>query len=270
MIHANGVSSSSGGVCANPVEPTAPTITQPAPPVVDLTVLPAPSAPSTTNQPFYVFVEGQVAASACPTGYQGANGIVVNATTHTVQTQCWSAAAWSAWLLGGEAWQRFESSGGAYDVQVEINRRAAVQALKNQALTNAQLAADQTPGIRRCSEWTGYGESGSECAYTFLTPSQPTAQATISGTEQPPTVTPQAVQVLTAVTGVTKATKLKKIVLPASKQISVSYSSATPRICSVVKNEVKRKAFGSCKISVKISDGSGQVTTAVKKISFKK
>lgn len=270
VIHANGISTSAGGACANPVEATTPIITQPAPPIVDQTVLPIPSAPPATNLPFFVFVDGQVSASSCPVGYQGANGIVVNATTHQVQTQCWAAAAWSAWILGGEVWQRFESSGGAYDVQAELNRRAAVAALKARALAAAQQAANQTPGVRRCSEWSGYGEIGSECSYAFIAPTQTPAEPEISPTEPLVTVAPQTVKVLAAVNNVTKATRLKMILLPANKLISVTYKSTTPNICMIVKNEVKRKSIGTCKISVKIIDRSGLVTTAVKKIAFKK
>jgi hypothetical protein len=270
VIHANGVSTSSGGVCANPVEATAPTITQPAPPVVDETVLPTPTTPPATNQPFYVFVDGQVAASACPVGYQGANGIVVNVTTHQVQTQCWSSEAWSAWRLGGDVWQQFENSGGAYNIQAELNRREAVSGLKARALASAQQAANQTPGVRRCSEWSGYGESGSECSYAFIAPSQNPVEPVISETQGPVTVVPQTVKVLAAVHQVTKSTKLSKILLPASKQISVVYKSTTPKICTIVKSEVRRQSVGTCKISVKISDGSGLTTTAVKKITFKR
>lgn len=276
VVHANGISTSSGGVCANPIEASQPTPTQPAPSVIDETVLPAPVTPQPSSQPFYVFVAGQVSAADCPAGFQAANGIVVNATTHQVQTQCWSAAAWSAWLIGGQTWASFESSGGAVDVQAELNRRAAVANLKARALASAQQAAEQTPGVRRCSAWSGYGESGSECAYSFVTPVQQpeasssqnlTAPEQQSPATQPSNFTPQQVKALAAVSKVAAFSKAKTVALPTGSQIR--YSSLTPRICTVSANKVKKLANGTCKISVKITDKSSISLSVTKKITFK-
>jgi len=53
---------------------------------------------------------------------------------------------------------------------LRVAHLANVVALKALAESVAQKAADQTPGIVRCSKWTGYGETGQECAYTFIVP----------------------------------------------------------------------------------------------------
>lgn len=277
IVHANGVTTSSGGVCANPIEASQPTPSQPAPSVIDETVLPTPVTPQPSGQPFYVFVAGQVAASDCPAGFQAANGIVVNATTHQVQTQCWSPAAWSAWIIGGQTWATFESSGGAVDVQAEINRRAAVVNLKARALASAQQAAEQTPGVRRCSAWSGYGESGSECAYSFISPTQQTqvpsnqplaAPDQSAPDAQPVSFTPQQVKVLAAVNKIRTVTTGKTVVLPLGSQIR--YLSLTPKVCALSTNKIKKLATGTCKISVKITDKSSISLSVIKKITFKK
>jgi hypothetical protein len=58
--------------------------------------------------------------------------------------------------------------------------------LRALALQNAQKAAGETPGLKRCISWAGYGESGQECAYIPLqtnpgtTPSQSSSSSTPS------------------------------------------------------------------------------------------
>ena len=215
IVHANGVSTASGGVCANPVEagPNTSVQTQSAPsveapPTSTSTTSTSPTSndtstttTSTSNStgstgttsgsssststpqastedfskwgsgtPFTKVLKGQLSTSECPSGYQGANGIIVAIGTGTF-TECWPENAWAAYRLGGSIWEQFKSSGGTYDAKAESDRRNRVTELKALAKSVAQTAADQTPGIQRCSKWSGYGETSQECAYTFVKPS---------------------------------------------------------------------------------------------------
>ena len=189
IFHSNGVSTASGGACANPVAPGAgttvttqesETVVGPSSSITTPTSTPAPVP--TANEyskfgngaPFTIVLPGQLSTSQCPTGFQGANGNIVAIGTGTF-TECWPTAAWEANRIGGNVWEQFKTSGGTYDVIAEVTRRANVALLKSQAKLVAQTAADKTPGIQRCSKWTGYGETGEECAYTFI---QPTGSAT--------------------------------------------------------------------------------------------
>ena len=214
IVHANGVSTASGGVCANPVEPGASTTvaTQEAPSVQaptstgtssggsssssDTSTATSSSSSTSGNSsstnsssqtsptsavptedfskwgsgtPYTRVLKGQLSTSDCPSGFQAANGVIAAIGVGTF-TECWPENAWSAYRLGGTAWEQFKNSGGTYDAKAEIDRRSRVTELKALAKSVAQTAADQTPGIQRCSRWTGYGESGQECAYTFVKP----------------------------------------------------------------------------------------------------
>jgi hypothetical protein len=201
IVHANGVSTASGGVCANPVEPGASTTvaTQEAPSVQAPTSTGTSSGGSSTSSdtstvtnstsqtsptsvvptedfskwgsgtPYTRVLKGQLSTSDCPSGFQAANGVIAAIGVGTF-TECWPENAWSAYRLGGTVWEQFKNSGGTYDAKAEIDRRSRVTELRALAKSVAQTAADQTPGIQRCSRWTGYGESGQECAYTFVKP----------------------------------------------------------------------------------------------------
>jgi len=121
--------------------------------------------------PFTHIVEGQVGVSGCPVGFQAANGLIVDVSARKTYTECWPLRAWTANRLGGEAWELFKATGGTYDPTVEVERREKVALLKSKAKEVAETAAKQTPGIERCSSWSGFGESGRECAYAFISPS---------------------------------------------------------------------------------------------------
>jgi hypothetical protein len=183
IIHANGVSTASGGVCANPVQPGAGTTvasetttsvagpTDPIAPATSETVTAVaydPKAIGSGGQ-FTKILPGQHSTSDCPAGYQAANGIIVAIGTGTF-TECWPANAWNANRLGGDYWNQFVSSGGTYDIQSVIDQLAGIATYKSKALVLAQSAADLTPGIQRCSSWSAYGQSGQECAYAFIKP----------------------------------------------------------------------------------------------------
>lgn len=189
IVHANGVSTASGGVCANVVEPGPSTTvkSQEAPTVEGPVTVPNPTptsqpTPITTTpdpnpelanegngKPFTRVLPGQLSTAQCPIGFQAANGIIV-AIGKGTYTECWPSNAWQAWQLGGSTWEQFKSSGGTYNVQAVIDLNNAIAALKAEAKRVAQSAADSTPGIQRCSKWSGYGQSGQECAYTFVAP----------------------------------------------------------------------------------------------------
>ena len=147
---------------------------------------PDPTPPAATvnyrgsGYPFTAIVEGSVGKSGCPSGFQEANGLIVDVSTGKRYTECWPTRAWTAYRLGGEAWELFKSTGGSYDPTVEVDRRAKVELLKAKAKEVAEAAAKETPGIERCSSWSGFGESGKECAYAFIAPSDSGSESTAS------------------------------------------------------------------------------------------
>jgi hypothetical protein len=185
IVHANGVSTASGGVCANPVAPgagaTVPSQSTDA--VVGPTTAPSAGTSSTpavipTNDtsitgngsPYTKLLAGQHSTAECPVGFQAANGIIVAIGTGTF-TECWPDLAWKANRLGGTYWEQFKASGGTYDVTAVIDALSVIADYKARAKAVAQTAADLTPGIQRCSTWSVYGQSGEECAYAFIQPS---------------------------------------------------------------------------------------------------
>lgn len=183
IVHANGVTTSSGGVCANPVQPGAGTtvasetttsVVGPTDPIAKnpetTTAVPYDPKAIGSGGTFTKILPGQHSTADCPVGYQAANGIVVAIGTGTF-TECWPENAWNANRLGGDYWNQFVASGGTYDIKSVIDQLAGIATYKSKALALAQTAADLTPGIQRCSTWTAYGQSGQECAYAFVKPS---------------------------------------------------------------------------------------------------
>ena len=188
---------SSGGICANPVEPgpgtTVPTqsadgVVGPSAPESSTStsapvVVPPNTAPINGNgYPFTVILSGQKSTSECPAGFQAANGIIAAIGTGTF-TECWSDLAWKANRLGGTYWEQFKSSGGTYDVTPVLNAMAVVAEYKVKAKALAQAAADRTPGVQRCSSWTVYGQSGEECAYAGIEPSSVDSGTVTAGSD---------------------------------------------------------------------------------------
>lgn len=194
-----------GGVCANPVElpegsqvpsnpagtvgegdvedaanalPTTPS--NPADPAAGES---AGGAPRGSGYPFTQVIEGQVGTAGCPSGFQAANGLIADASTKKTYTECWPQNAWTAYQLSGDAWAMFKATGGTYDPAAEIDRRAKIALLVAKAKEVALAAANETPGIERCSSWSGFGESGRECAYVFI---DPATQASSETTESAP------------------------------------------------------------------------------------
>jgi hypothetical protein len=278
IVHANGVSTSSGGVCANPVGandadslPSAPSDSVVATdPVNSIQSIDASDAPFTRE------VEGQVGIEGCPSGYQGANGLVVDVASGRVTTQCWTAPAWQAWLIGGTVWEQFQASGGTYDVAAEVDRRAKLAALKKQAKSVAQSAANLTPGVRRCSAWSGYGETGTECAYAFIAPTSGVGSVDavdVSAGSSSPAVSSidasDTFKIVTVAAAFVTAANSYTFATPV-KRTKVVTKSLTPKICSVSNLKVKAKTKGSCVISYKTTTAAGKVSTVKKTIVFTK
>lgn len=260
VVHANGVSTSSGGVCANPVAlgEGQSTPSQDAEDVVATVPVLTPNQNIVgTNQPFYKEVPGQVGVEGCPAGYQAANGLSVNATTGVTTTQCWSAEAWTAYRLGGVAWDKYQATGGGYDVAAEVDRRAKVAALVEQAKSVAQAAADTTPGVKRCSRWTGYGETGQECAYTFIDPAT-TAPKEPNNQDAVDPATLDAPALVAAASLSVKKTAKSSTVL----------KSMTPKTCKVSGLKVKPLRAGICTYKITTSSAKGIKSTVKKSVVF--
>lgn len=185
IVHANGVSTASGGVCANPVPAGSGTTvpSQQTDSVVGPSTAPSTSTSTTpaaipTNEtpiigngsPYTKLLPGQLSTDQCPVGFQAANGIIVAIGTGTF-TECWPDLAWKANRLGGTYWEQFNSSGGTYDVTPVLDALQVIADYKARAKAVAQTAADLTPGVQRCSTWSVYGQTSEECAYTFIQPS---------------------------------------------------------------------------------------------------
>ncbi len=153
-----------------------------------------------SGYPFTYIAEGQVGISGCPVGFQAANGLIVDVSAQRTYTECWPLRAWTANRLGGEAWELFKATGGTYDPTVEVERREKVALLKTKAKEVAESAAKQTPGIERCSSWSGFGESGRECAYAFIAPGTPSpvsSDPVSSSSQSPVSTSSEGVMVVT-------------------------------------------------------------------------
>jgi hypothetical protein len=246
IVHANGVSTASGGVCANVVAPgptttvqsqDAPTVEGPTTvPTTTPTAQPTPVAatpdanPDLANEgngkPFTRVLPGQLSTSQCPVGYQAANGIIV-------------------------AWDQFKSSGGSFNVQAVIDLNNAITALKSEAKRVAQTAADSTPGIQRCSKWSGYSQSGQECAYTFVAP---TPGSITPGTSSSDTQTATTLQTSETSTVLTRPSETSTVTVQSSDtQTVLSRPSETPTVLSTSASETSTATTTIDPTSVKVS-----------------
>jgi hypothetical protein len=244
VVHANGISTASGGVCANVVG-TKPdgTTAQVAPTPVSSGSSgtsdsssggSAPSSPagsgstgsSTTSsdsatstssapsvqapvkqqvdltqfgigRPFTRVAAGNLSASQCPSGYQAAtnslSGIIDGGAT-----ECWPDNAWAAYSIGGDVWTQFKSSNGNLNAQAEATRRVQVNAIRALALQQAQNLANLTQGIKRCNSWSGFGESGQECAYIPIQNNSLGGNTSSSSSETATSVLKQGTEVVVA------------------------------------------------------------------------
>lgn len=268
IVHANGVSTSSGGVCANPIT-NADGVTTPivaAPEVGETVPVIAPNPNlSPSNSPFYKEVLGQVALENCPDGFRGANGLIVNATTGAQTTQCWTSEAWTAYRIGGNVWQQYEQSGGAYDLAAELDRREKLVSLIARAKSVADAAAEATPGVKRCSTWTGYGETGQVCGYTFVNPgSIPNSQASQGVNRDSIDEAPANAPTVAAASVVTASSiKVAKI-----SNLATTLKSLTPKVCKVQGLKVVSVKKGNCLYTVNTKAKSGKKYTIKKSVVF--
>ena len=244
IVHANGISTASGGVCANvvgtkpdgttaQVAPTpvssgssgtsdsssggstpsspagsgsagssntssdsatstssAPTAQQPVRPQVDLTQF-------GIGRPFTRVVAGNLSASQCPSSYQAATNSL-SGVIDGGATECWPDNAWAAYSIGGDVWSQFKTSNGSLNAQAEATRRVQVNAIRALALQQAQNLANLTLGIKRCNSWSGFGESGQECAYIPIQNNSLGGNTSSSSSETATSVLKQGTEVVVA------------------------------------------------------------------------
>jgi len=267
VTHANGVSQSSGGVCANPVSAGENTSVPSAPSGEVVATVPG-RIPNQNivgdGKPFTVSLPGQVSASDCPSGYQAANGLSVDVSTGIETTECWSSDAWAAYRIGGTVWEKFNLTGGGYDVAAEIERLANVEDLKVQALAVAQLAADQTPGVRRCSNWSGYNETGIPCAYTFVAPATPDGILVLNKESEASAEQAKTAPVLAAAA----ITSAAFVALPKITRATVTAKSRTPLVCTVVKTKVVKIKSGVCVLNQSVAKARTKTSISKRVIVF--
>ena len=210
IVHANGISTASGGVCANVVgtKPDGTTIA-----VAPSRVGDVPSSESSTvasnsdsltvssrptisgaqtlipvidltqygfGRPFTRVVSGNLSALQCPADYQAATNSINTGFSEYGATECWPDNAWAAYSIGGDVWNQFKSSNGNLNAQAEAARRVQVNAIRALALQQAQNFANQTPGLKRCNSWSAFGAAGQECAYIPIQSNSPGSMQTTS------------------------------------------------------------------------------------------
>jgi hypothetical protein len=196
---------------------------------------------------------GQLSTSQCPVGYQAANGIIV-AIGKGTYTECWPTNAWQAWQLGGTTWEQFKSSGGSFNVQAVIDLNNAIVSLKAEAKSVAQAAANATPGIQRCSKWNGYGQSGQECAYTFVAPTPGTVIPGANSSDTPTATSPQ-----TSDTSTVLARPSETTTVTAQSSDTRTVLSTTPETSTVLSTSASDTPTATTTIdptSVKVSQTS--------------
>jgi hypothetical protein len=204
IVHANGISTASGGVCANVVgrkpdgstvavapsrvgsessggattngSSTSPSTFSSTTDTQTASIQPTPSGNQTLvpvidltqygfGRPFTQVVAGNLNASQCPTGFQAATNPINTGFSESSATECWPDNAWAAYSIGGAIWNQFKTSNGNLNAQAEAARRVQVNAIRALALQQAQNLSIQTPGLKRCNNWSAFGEVGQECAY---------------------------------------------------------------------------------------------------------
>jgi hypothetical protein len=237
IVHANGISTASGGVCANVVgtKPDGSTVavapsrvgsestggTTFSPPTADSSTATttresatAPSRPATTGaqtlipyidltqygfgRPFSKVVAGNLSAAQCPAGFQAATNSINTGFSEYGATECWPSNAWAAYSIGGAIWTQFKSSNGSLNAEAEAARRVQVNAIRALALQQAQNFANQTPGLKRCNNWSAFGESGQECAYIPIQNNSPGGMQTSSSGDTSTSIIRSANEVVVA------------------------------------------------------------------------
>ena len=183
IVHANGISTASGGVCANPVGTRSDGTTVQVPPSPvgggsSGSSSPSDSSTVSTNtskpsvdltqfgigRPFTKVVSGRIALSSCPTGYQAAKNNLDGINSEGA-TECWPADAWTAYSIGGSAWSKFKGENITVEAQQAAVTSVELNKVKALALNKAQQQANLNIGKNVCVPWTYQDQSGQECAY---------------------------------------------------------------------------------------------------------
>jgi hypothetical protein len=301
IVHANGISVSSGGVCANPVagpsrsSSDSSDVVQPAPntggstdsidstestPAIDL-------AQFGIGKPFTRVILGSVSVSGCPSGFMSASNPIFG-IGNSPATECWPADAWAAYSVGGSTWANFRQSNiseaerAAQAVSVEVNRVKALALNKAQQLSNSHI------GENVCVPWKLGELSGSECSYTPVQggsaidiPVFVALDAVSAGTSQ---VFAGSIQQLSdavaavvdnsaiakAITNVlSKVSALsKKVVksttrLPTAAGLDYKATSSTPGVCTISRGKILVKKTGTCNIKYAVSYDSSTSSDAL-------
>ncbi len=290
IVHANGISVSSGGVCANPVaaplgnssdsqDSTDPVATSTdsrdvrdsnALPAVDLTQF-------GIGKPFTKVVLGNLTLADCPSGYQAASNPIYGIWNST-GTECWPTAAWAAYSVGGATWTAFkdanisEEDKQAQSLDIQLNR------IKALALNQAQQLSNDHIGENVCVPWTYGTLSGSECAYIPFqngsardVPVYLASDSVTSDSKQ--NFAGTVVQLQEAVKSIVDDPKLaqaitstlnrfaalfKRIIksgtaIPSDKSFKSIARSNSPAVCSISNSRVLVKKSGVCNIKYTVT-----------------
>jgi len=234
IVHANGISTSSGGVCANvigtrpdgstgQVPPTqsgstssgstssgtsdtrTSTTSTPSTPQVDLTLF-------GIGKPFTRVIAGRVSVSSCPSGFQSATNNLDGISSNGA-TECWPADAWAAYSVGGTTWSSFKSGNISQATQQATQTSMEINKVKAIALNRAQQDANLNIGKTMCVQWAFGQQSGQECAYI---PVQGTNPALGSRTDTSTSTSASKSDTKTATTS-TSDTKTVTVVVQTSK-----------------------------------------------------
>jgi len=204
IVHANGISTASGGVCANVVGTKADGTTGQVPPTqsgstssgstssgstssgstssgASDTRTSTASTPSTPQvdltqfgigKPFTRVIAGRVSASSCPSGFQSATNNLDGISSNGA-TECWPADAWAAYSVGGTTWSSFKSGNISQATQQATQTSMEINKVKAIALNRAQQDANLNIGKTTCVQWAFGQQSGQECAYIPVQGSNP-------------------------------------------------------------------------------------------------
>jgi hypothetical protein len=196
IVHANGISTASGGVCANVVGTKPDGTTGQVPPTQSGSTSSGPtssgstssgytssgssdtrtsttSTPSTPQvdltqfgigKPFTRVIAGRVSTSSCPSGFQSATNNLDGISSNGA-TECWPADAWAAYSVGGATWSSFKSGNISQAAQIEAQTSIEINKVKAIALNRAQQDANLNIGKTMCVQWAFGQQSGQECAY---------------------------------------------------------------------------------------------------------
>jgi hypothetical protein len=191
IVHANGISTASGGVCANVVGTKPDGTTGQVPPTQSgstssgstssgstssgssdtrTSTTSTPSTPQVDltqfgiGKPFTRVIAGRVSTSSCPSGFQSATNNLDGISSNGA-TECWPADAWAAYSVGGATWSSFKSGNISQAAQIEAQTSIEINKVKAIALNRAQQDANLNIGKTMCVQWAFGQQSGQECAY---------------------------------------------------------------------------------------------------------